>query len=88
MVNIITYAVSTVLTYIFGVISKNNNWNEDLPIPVQNILIGIVVFALSVLATYLLKEPIDVKSIAEQVIVALGGAGSATLFYDTKKIGE
>lgn len=85
MVNIITYLVSTIFTYIMGLISKKEGWNETLPIPVQNIIIGLIVFIISLVVAKLLKENIDIKSILDQIIVALGGAGTATLYYDTAK---
>lgn len=86
MINSITYIVSTIFTYVLGKISKKRGWNEILPIPIQNILIGIIVFAISVIIAKLLKENIDVKDILEQIIVSLGGAGTATLAYDTSKV--
>lgn len=85
MINILTYIVSTIFTYVLGKLSKKYGWNETLPIPVQNIIVGLIVFALSVLVTLLLKQNLDIKSIAEQIIVAFGGSGTATLAYDTKK---
>lgn len=88
MISIITYVVSTLFTYIMGILSKQWGWNEELPIPVQNILIGIFVFAISIFYLQLTKQEINLEILAEQVIVALGGSGSATLYYDTKKIGE
>lgn len=88
MINIITYITSTLFTYVMGLLSKKFKWNEELPIPVQNVLVGIVVFALSVAYLKIVKEPINVEIIIEQIMVALGGSGTATLYYDNKKIGE
>ncbi len=86
MINTITYIVSTIFTYVLGKISKKRGWNETLPIPLQNILIGIIVFGVSVVVAKVMKESVDLKDIVEQIIVALGGAGTATLAYDTSKV--
>lgn len=88
MVKLITYITSTLFTYIFGIISKKKGWNEILPIPVQNIIIGIIVFMLSSIVLLILKENIDMENIVEQIIFALGGSGTATLAYDTQKTQE
>lgn len=88
MVNTITYVISTLFTYIMGLLSKKYGWNEELPIPVQNILVGMFVFGVVLVITYFMKEPIEVKDIIEQIICAIGGSGTATLYYDNKKIGE
>lgn len=84
MIEILVYIVSTVLTYTLGILSKKFKWNETLPIPMQNILVGIVVFAIF----YITKRPSDVEAAIRQIIIALGGAGTATLGYDTQKIGK
>lgn len=84
MVNTLIYIVSTVLTYILGLLAKKFKWNEQLPIPIQNILIGIVVFALA----WLFATPASPQELLNQIVVALGGAGTATLGYDTTKINK
>lgn len=85
MVNGITYVISTLFTYIMGLLSKKFGWNEEMPIPVQNILIALLVLGTTIIIQYFMKEPIDLKSIMEQIISALGGAGTATLCYDNWK---
>lgn len=84
MIEILIYVVSTVLTYILGLLSKKFKWNESLPIPVQNILVGAIVFAIF----YIVKRPADIEQALQQIIIAMGGAGTATLGYDTQKIGK
>ena len=82
MLDIIIFIVTTVFTYAMGKISKRLKWNESLPIPVQNIIIGIVVFVIF----YLIKRPAEIETLAQQIFVAMGGVGTATLGYDTTKI--
>lgn len=88
MINTITYIISTLFTYIMGLLSKKFGWNEELPIPVQNILVGMFVFGIVFVYTYYTKIPFNFESIIEQIICAIGGSGTATLYYDNKKIGE
>lgn len=88
MINTITYIVSTLFTYIMGLLSKKYGWNEELPIPVQNVLVGMFVFGVVFVYTYYAKIPFNFESIIEQIICAIGGSGTATLYYDNKKIGE
>lgn len=88
MINTITYIVSTLFTYIMGLLSKKYGWNKELPIPVQNVLVGIAVFGIVLIYTYFSKIPINVESIIEQIICAIGGSGTATLYYDNKKVGD
>ena len=85
MVNGITYIISTLFTYIMGILSKKFGWNEEMPIPVQNILIALLVLGTTLIIQWITKEPIDLKSIIEQILSALGGAGTATLCYDNWK---
>lgn len=80
MVNVLIYIVSTLVTYIMGILSKKFKWNESLPIPVQNIIVGAIVFLLA----WLFTKP-NTEELLNQIIVALGGAGTATLGYDVKK---
>lgn len=84
MVNILIYIVSTLLTYVLGLLAKKRKWNEQLPIPVQNILVGILVFALALLFT----DETNPQELLNQIVVALGGAGTATLGYDASKINK
>ena len=82
MLEVLVYIVSTVVTYTMGIISKKLKWNEELPIPIQNIIIGIIVFVIF----YLVKRPDDIELALQQLMLALGGVGTATLGYDTVKI--
>ena len=88
MVNVISYLVyivSTIFTYVMGILSKKHKWNESLPIPIQNLVIGLVVFVLAYVFCLLMKYELNPDEIIKQIIFALGGAGTATLGYDTKK---
>lgn len=85
MINLITYAISTVLTYILGLLSKKFKWNETLPIPIQNIIVAILTFSIIFIIAKINGTQIEAENILEQIIVALGGAGTATLAYDTDK---
>lgn len=84
MLEVLVYIVSTIVTYVLGIISKKCKWNEQLPIPIQNILVGIIVFTIF----YIVKRPADIELALQQLMLALGGAGTATLSYDTTKIGK
>ena len=81
MLNIIIYIVSTLCTYIFGLLSKKFKWNESLPIPIQNIIIGSIVFVVALVTT----KTSDPQMLINQIIVALGGSGTAALGYDAVK---
>lgn len=85
MINLIIYIVSTLLTYILGLLSKKFKWNETLPIPVQNIFVGIITFLVAYICCKVSGTEIDIQSTMEKIIVALGGAGTAALGYDTNK---
>lgn len=87
MMNLVIYCSSTLLTYIMGVINKKLNW--DMPIPIQNIIVGIGCFLGAVLTNYIfIHDNLDAQTIAEQIIMALGGSGTATLCYDTNKVNK
>lgn len=85
MIKLLTYIVSTLFTYILGIISKQKGWHKTLPIPIQNVIVGIIVFILSLIIVHVQKEHISVENIIEQIVVAIGGSGTATLVYDTRK---
>jgi predicted benzoate:H+ symporter BenE len=85
MIKILTYIVSTVLTYVLGIVSKKKGWNESIPIPVQNIMVGAIVFLISAIAIKLSNQEVILEDIIQQVFFSLGGSGTATLYYDTKK---
>lgn len=80
-VQILVYIITTLFTYILGKVSKKFNWNETLPIPVQNILIGVIA---SVIGCLIHIEGLDTNAIITSVITALGGIGTATVLYDAK----
>ena len=84
MINMLIYIVSTILTYVLGILAKKFKWNQTLPIPVQNIMVGLTVF---VIAWTLTKTP-NPETLFEQIMASLGGAGTATLGYDTTKINK
>ena len=80
-VQLIIYIVTTLFTYILGKVSKHYSWNEVLPIPVQNIIIG----AISALIGCIIHvEGLDINGVIQAVVTALGGIGTATILYDTK----
>lgn len=84
MINLLVYLVSTIFTYVLGIIAKKNKWNEILPIPIQNIIVGIIVFTIF----YIIYRPQNAEDVIQQIIVALGGTGTATLSYDISKINK
>lgn len=88
MIKELVYVISTILTYVLGKISKKYHWNENLPIPVQNVLVGLIVFGIAVLYQKATSTPIDIRAIIDQIVLAFGGSGTATLIYDTKKTNE
>lgn len=84
MLEILVFVVSTIVTYILGLLSKKFKWNEQLPIPLQNIIVGVIVFTIF----YLVKRPADIELALQQLMLAMGGVGTATLGYDTSKVGK
>ena len=84
MINLIVFIVSTLFTYVFGILSKHFKWNETLPIPVQNIMVGLISFSIF----YIIYRPGNSEEVINQIIVALGGSGTATLSYDLSKINK
>lgn len=80
-VQILVYIVTTLFTYILGKVSKHFGWNETLPIPVQNIIIGIIA---AVIGCVIRVEGLDANGIIQAVVTALGGIGTATVLYDAK----
>lgn len=84
MLEFLIYAVSTVFTYVMGVISKKLKWNETLPVPIQNLIVGGIVFGIF----YIIKRPAEIETIINQIMLAIGGAGTAALSYDATKIKE
>lgn len=86
MIKSLTYIVSILFTYILGLISKKKGWHKIIPIPVQNLIIGVIVFVISLIVIRIFKENISIESIIDQIVVALGGSGTATLAYDAKQM--
>ena len=86
MIKILTYIVSTLFTYTLGIVSKKKGWHQTLPIPVQNIIVGAIVFVLSLIIVHILKENVSVENIIDQIAVAIAGSGTATMAYDMKKV--
>lgn len=80
-IQVLVYIITTLFTYILGKVSKYFCWNETLPIPVQNILIGIIA---TVIGCLIHIEGLGVNEIIQAVITALGGIGTATVLYDAK----
>lgn len=85
MISILTYVVSTILTYVLGLLSKKYGWNETVPIPVQNIIVGTVVFFISALYIRLTNQEVALPDIINQIFSSFGGSGTATLYYDANK---
>lgn len=86
IISVLVFVVSTLMTYILGLLSKKHKWNEKLPIPVQNCLVGIIVFILACVFCLVFKKTIEPVIIVQQIALAMGGAGTATLGYDLQKI--
>ena len=80
-VQVLVYIVTTLFTYILGKVSKHFCWNETLPIPVQNIIIGIIA---AVIGCLIHIENLDANSVITAVITAVGGVGTAVVAYDAK----
>lgn len=85
MINILTYVVSTILTYVLGLLSKKYGWNETVPIPIQNIIVGTIVFFGSALYMRLTNQELMLEDIINQIFLSFGGSGTATLYYDANK---
>ena len=80
-VQLIVYLVTTLFTYVLGKVSKYFRWNETLPIPIQNIAIGIIA---TVIGCVIHVEGLDANGVIQAVVSALGGIGTATVLYDAK----
>ena len=64
-VQLLVYVITTLFTYILGKISKHFGWNETLPIPIQNILIGIIA---TIIGCIIHIEGLDANSIIQAVV--------------------
>ncbi len=80
-VQLIVYIVTTLFTYVLGKVSKYFRWNETLPIPIQNIAIGVIA---TVIGCVIHVEGLDANGVIQAVVTALGGVGTATVLYDAK----
>ena len=80
-VQLIVYIITTLFTYVLGKVSKYFRWNETLPIPIQNIAIGIIA---TVIGCVIHVEGLDANGVIQAVVTALGGVGTATVLYDAK----
>lgn len=80
-VQLIVYIVTTLFTYVLGKASKYFGWNETLPIPIQNIAIGLIA---TVIGCVIHVEGLDANGVIQAVVTALGGVGTATVLYDAK----
>ena len=85
MIEELVFIFSAILTYVLGKISKKFNWNENLPIPIQNILVGLIVFGIVILYQKATGETIAIQETIRQIYYTLGGSGLATLVYDANK---
>ena len=85
MINELVLIFSAIVTYFLGIASKKFKWNDNLPIPFQNLIIGALVFVVYFLYQKATGETIDIQSIVQQIYYALGGSGLATLVYDAQK---
>ena len=80
-IQVLVYIITTVFTYILGKVSKHFGWNETLPIPIQNIIIGVIA---TIIGCIIHIEGLGTNEIIQAVITALGGIGTATVLYDAK----
>lgn len=80
-IEVLVYIVTTIFTYAAGKVSKKFGWNYDLPITIQNIIIGAISAGIGILIHI---EGLDANTIIQSVIVALGGVGTAVIAYDAK----
>lgn len=80
-VELLIYLITTIFTYAMGLISKKNGWNETLPITIQNIIIGIIATGIGILIHV---EGLTIDETIQAVVVGIGGAATAALYYDTK----
>lgn len=80
-IQILVYVITTLFTYVLGKVSKHFGWNETLPIPIQNIIIGIIS---AVIGCVIHIEGLGANEIIQAVVTALGGIGTATVLYDAK----
>lgn len=80
-IELLVYLVTTIFTYAMGLISKKKGWNETLPITIQNIIIGAISVAIGILIHI---QGLTVDEIIQAVVVGIGGAATAALYYDTK----
>lgn len=80
-VQVLVYIITTLFTYFAGKVSKYFGWNYKLPIPIQNIMIGVIA---AIIGCLIHIEGLCADEIISSVITALGGIGTATVVYDVK----
>lgn len=80
-VQFLVYVITTLFTYIAGLLSKKFGWNYSLPITIQNI---IIIAIASVIGCLIHIENLDVNGVITAVITAVGGVGTAVVAYDAK----
>ena len=85
MTGIVVYVFTVLITYVLGIVSKKTGFNEDLPIPIQNIIIGICSFIVMLVIDYFTGTEFELEELAKEIMFAIGGAGTATLAYDADK---
>lgn len=80
-IQFLVYVVTTLFTYIAGIVSKHFGWNYTLPITIQNIIIIAIV---SIIGCLINIEGLDTNGVIQAVITAVGGVGTAVVAYDAK----
>ena len=88
VIKYLVFIVSTLLTYVLGLISKKHKWNDTLPIPIQNFLVGVAVFVLAYVFCLIMKYNLKPDELIQQILLSMGGSGLATLSYDTQKVSK
>lgn len=86
MIDQLVLIFSAIVTYVLGKVSKKRGWNENLPIPIQNVIVGALVFLVVFLYQKATGEVINIQNTIQQIYYSLGGSGLATLVYDASKI--
>lgn len=74
IIGYLTFIVSTLFTYFMGLLSKKHKWNDTLPIPIQNMLVGLAVFILAYVFCLVMKISMKPEDMIQQIVYAMGGA--------------
>ena len=88
MTNTIIYLVTTLITYLAGLLNKKLKLNETLPVQIQNILIAAISFGIIFLINRFSGVDFNGAELFESIMIAVGGVGTAALAYDTTKINK